>query len=126
MKLVFVNGELEGKEFDLSPPGLSIGRETDNDIALTTAASSRYHLKVEWENGKWYLKDLGSTNGTKLNGEKISGPRLLNPGDEIGIGPILISYIERKHPQQPSGEPQPPPPPPPRHHSHSRPRMPRL
>ncbi len=117
MKLVFLNGELEGKEFDLNPPGLSVGRETDNDIPMTSAASSRYHLKVEWENGKWFLKDLGSTNGTKLNGEKISGPAQLKPGDEIGIGPIRISYVEKKNaapPPSPSMEqPEPPPPAPP-------------
>jgi len=93
MNLYFLNGKRKGEQFELVPPGICIGRESDNDIQLLTGGVSRYHAKLEYtEDGKWKLQDLGSTNGTKLKGKKIHEPVILEPGAEITIGEQLIRF----------------------------------
>jgi len=93
MNLYFLNGKRKGEQFELVPPGICIGRESDNDIQLLTGGVSRYHAKLEYtEDGKWKLQDLGSTNGTKLKGQKIHEPVILEPGAEITIGEQLIRF----------------------------------
>ncbi len=86
MKICYLNGADAGKTVDLSPSGLSIGRETDNSIQLLVGGVSRYHAKIERKNDQWVLQDLGSTNGTKVNGTVISAPVILKDRDMIIIG----------------------------------------
>ena len=86
MILQFRNGDKSGEKREVMPPGLGIGRETDNDIQLLIGGVSRYHAKLEYKNEKWFVRDLGSTNGTKLNGSMIMEPAQLNNGDVIAIG----------------------------------------
>ena len=93
MNLYFLNGARKGEQWELIPPGICIGREADNDIQLLIAGVSRYHAKIEYTpDGKWKIMDLGSTNGTKVNGTKITRPQLLEPGTEIAIGEQIIRY----------------------------------
>lgn len=94
MILQFLNGEKSGGKKQVTPPGLGIGRETDNDIQLLIGGVSRYHAKVEWKNEKWIIRDLGSTNGTKLNGTLIAEPVELNNGDVIAIGEQMFRVDE--------------------------------
>ena len=95
MNLYFLNGTRKGEQWELVPPGICIGREADNDIQLLIAGVSRYHAKIEYTpDGKWKIIDLGSTNGTKVNGAKITQPQLLEPGMEIIIGEQIIRYDE--------------------------------
>lgn len=86
MKLALLNGSRAGETVDLKPPGISIGRETDNDVCVLEAGMSRYHAKVEFVEGEWVVRDMGSTNGVKINDEKIDGPRPLRHGDEFRLG----------------------------------------
>ena len=66
-------------------PGSTIGRE-GCDITLSDPDVSRRHAAVETSNGGLSIEDLGSTNGTFVNGERITAPRALRDGDEIQIG----------------------------------------
>lgn len=66
-------------------PGSTIGRE-GCDITLSDPDVSRRHAAVEMSNGGLSIEDLGSTNGTFVNGERITAPRALRDGDEIQIG----------------------------------------
>jgi pSer/pThr/pTyr-binding forkhead associated (FHA) protein len=94
MKL-FYAGVIKQDGFEeLKPPGLSLGRELDNDIVLDEEAASRYHCKMFFRDDNWFLKDLGSTNGTKLNGLKIKEEIKLTPGDEISIGHQKFVFAE--------------------------------
>ncbi|MBR2427413.1 MAG: FHA domain-containing protein [Lentisphaeria bacterium] len=86
MILQFLNGDRSGEKKEVSQNGLSIGRETDNDVQLLIGGVSRYHAKVEWKNEQWQIRDLGSTNGTKLNGTLVLEPTQLHNGDVISIG----------------------------------------
>ena len=81
MNLYFLNGTKKGEKWELVPPGICIGREVDNDIQLLIAGVSRYHAKIEYDqDGQWKILDLGSTNGTKVNGKKIEQEVILTPG----------------------------------------------
>ena len=81
--------------FDLEAPVLSIGRALDNDIRLVSAKVSRHHSRIEIdEDGAWVI-DLGSANGTRVNGDRIDR-RLLQIGDEIEVGGVRILLEEEQ------------------------------
>ena len=86
MILHFLNGENSGKRQERPPHGAGIGRETDNEIQLLVGGVSRYHARVATRDGQWCVLDLGSTNGTKLNGELIRQAMPLKEGDLIAVG----------------------------------------
>ena len=68
----------------------AIGRDAGNDIALPDEAASARHAKLDVEDGEWWIEDLGSTNGTLVNGVRINRREKLRPGDEIAIGRIAM------------------------------------
>ena len=87
MKISFLNGLRKGEQVKLSDKEISLGREVDNDVIIVTDGVSRYHAKIlKQSDGKWLLKDLGSTNGCKVNKKLIEGEALFDEGDVIAIG----------------------------------------
>lgn len=71
--------------------GLSIGTSKGNTLVVTDAAVSRHHCEIEARDEGFFLRDLGSTNGTKLAGHRITGA-YLEPGDVIGVGETLLRF----------------------------------
>jgi pSer/pThr/pTyr-binding forkhead associated (FHA) protein len=71
---------------------LSIGRDSDADFILDEASVSRQHAKLMYAHGSYVIEDLGSTNGTWLNGEQIRRARVV-PGDEICFGYCAVSLV---------------------------------
>ena len=69
-----------------------IGRSADCDLALPSAEASRRHARVRMTPDGPELEDLGSTNGTFLNGFRIEALESLSPGDAIGIGDVTLTY----------------------------------
>lgn len=69
-----------------------IGREPPAQLSLPHVAVSRQHAKISRREGVTYVRDLGSTNGTYVNGRRVVVPQRLVPGDTIGIGPYLMVY----------------------------------
>ena len=63
-----------------------IGRDPLSDIPLTDKAVSTRHARLSFHDGQWWLDDLGSTNGTRLNRERLLGATVLVSGDEIKCG----------------------------------------
>jgi len=84
--LVVYEGELEGQRWIIDQERIVIGRGTDCDVVLPERQVSRYHAQIERENGGYLLRDLGSKNGTCVNGQAVEDkPYLLKDGDEIQI-----------------------------------------
>ena len=73
-------------------PTIQIGRAVDNDIVITSKRVSREHARIRQEGRKWLLEDLGSANGTFLNGERVLTPIELRDGDRIALGEIILIY----------------------------------
>jgi hypothetical protein len=83
---------LDGKRLVVGPAGVTIGRSRQSDVVLNDPNVSRKHSEIRPRGGSWVLTDLGSTNGSCLNGRRIEGPEVLKPGDEIEIGTSLIKF----------------------------------
>jgi pSer/pThr/pTyr-binding forkhead associated (FHA) protein len=83
--LTMDNGHLAGRTFTVASP-LTLGRSVENDIILTDDFASGHHARIDPEGSAVILTDLGSTNGTYLNDERVVQPRPLQPGDRIRIG----------------------------------------
>lgn len=91
--IVMRRGPLRNQVFRLEQPVVNIGRDLANDIAIRDGQVSRYHLRLMLQGQDYHLEDLGSTNGTRVNGAQISGRTRLNDGDVIALGDsILLSY----------------------------------
>jgi hypothetical protein len=84
----------EGKTAVLPTGGGVIGRSRECDVVLSDQNVSRKHAEVRPSGGKWIVKDLGSTNGVKVNGRRITGPQSLRPGDTIELGTSTIDFDE--------------------------------
>ena len=82
----------EGKTAVLPSGGGVIGRSRECDVVLSDQNVSRRHAEVRPSGGKWIVKDLGSTNGVKVNGRRITGPQSLKPGDTIELGTSTIAF----------------------------------
>ncbi len=69
-----------------------LGRAPDCDLPVDSARASRRHAEVRRQGDRFWVRDLGSTNGTLVNGARIAGEHPLHPGDRIGIGDILVTF----------------------------------
>jgi len=76
----------------LRPGETVIGRGTDVDVVIESPKASRCHARIVVDGDNAVLEDLGSTNGTSVNGNRIEAPRLLQHGDEIQIGRGVWAY----------------------------------
>jgi len=88
--LTITSGELQGQKIEIDRDEISIGRSDQNRVSLDDPASSGKHCVVIREGNKYSIKDLHSTNGTRLNGRNISQARL-KPGDIIMVGATEIT-----------------------------------
>jgi FHA domain-containing protein len=81
-------------QFDLGGPLISIGRASDNDVILDDPLVSRHHCQLKLQHGAYGLADLGSRNGSWVNGQQVSEVAL-GPGDRIRIGSTEIEFQVR-------------------------------
>lgn len=72
---------------------LTIGRKTGNLLILDDEYVSGSHARIFLKNTDYVIEDLGSTNGTMLNGERLEGRTVIKAGDEIGIGSALFKVV---------------------------------
>ena len=91
--LVMRRGPLPNQIFQLEAALVNIGRDLANDIAIRDGQVSRYHLRLSLQGQYYYLEDLDSANGTRVNGSPVSRRTRLNDGDIIALGDsILLTY----------------------------------
>ena len=91
--LVLLQGG-EAIPHDLGADDVLIGRHPECGVQLESNAVSRRHARVFVEGGGYAIEDLGSGNGTFVNGQKIEGPTQLKPQDRIKLGPVLMRFEE--------------------------------
>ena len=84
--LVVRQGPSSRQEYSITEPAISIGREADNDIILFDPEVSRRHAQITFKGGRYYIEDLGSTNGTFVNQQLVTGSVPLANGDIIDMG----------------------------------------
>jgi hypothetical protein len=83
---------VDGKRMVVGPAGVTLGRSRQCDIVLEDPNISRQHAEIRPRGGAWVLTDLGSTNGSLINGRRIDHPEAVKPGDEIEIGTSVIKF----------------------------------
>jgi hypothetical protein len=83
------------KVYELIQPAMTIGRDTVNDIVINDPEISRKHARLTLQTGEYLIEDLGSTNGTFVNGQRLVGPHLLRPGELILLGENVSLAFER-------------------------------
>ncbi|MFW5876382.1 MAG: DUF4388 domain-containing protein [Myxococcota bacterium] len=97
--LRFISGKYQGGEFPLPEDGeIVIGRSSELDMVLVEDMVSRRHAKITVTGGQIFVQDLGSTNGTFVNGEKVKRARL-QEGDRILVGTSIIKLVPTEEAQ---------------------------
>ena len=86
-------GHEVGSAYEIPNRGATLGRG-DVEIRLDDPFASAHHARISREGHVVVIEDLGSTNGTYLNEEPLSGPQPLHPGDRIRIGDCEFSYLQ--------------------------------
>lgn len=89
LRVIFGNDR--GREFSLGYDTMVVGRSLQCSIVLNDPSVSRKHFEVNFKDGNWVIKDLGSGNGTKVNGNKIS-EIVLEEGMQIEIGQTILEF----------------------------------
>ncbi|MFO0597224.1 MAG: FHA domain-containing protein [Myxococcaceae bacterium] len=82
----------EAEEFNFDGGEARLGRTADNDVVIRDPSSSRSHARVYEEDGRFFVEDLKSANGTKLNSKAVKAPIELKNGDKISIGDVVLVF----------------------------------
>ena len=93
-QLVMRAGPNPGKAFTLSKSEIVIGRDVSSDVIVNTAEVSRRHARLYLDGGVYIVEDLGSTNGTFINGKRLTNPVPLHSGDIIMLGEAATFVYE--------------------------------
>ena len=92
--LLIQKGPQAGISFPLFEGEVVIGRGSDIDIVLEDRLTSRRHARISWRGGQASIEDLGSSNGTFVNSQKLTGKRQLNSNDQIRLGKAVTLVYE--------------------------------
>lgn len=93
-RLVVRRGPQPNQAFEVSKDVTTLGRDISNDIVLNDRETSRHHLRLMRSGDTLTIEDLGSTNGTFVNGKRVSGVTPLQNGDMIGLGETVTLALE--------------------------------
>ena len=93
-RLVVRRGPQPNQAFEISKELTTLGRDISNDIVLNDRETSRHHLRLMRSGDTMTIEDLGSTNGTFVNGKRVSGVTPLQNGDMIGLGETVTLALE--------------------------------
>jgi pSer/pThr/pTyr-binding forkhead associated (FHA) protein len=121
-QFVMRSGPTPGATFALEGDQLTIGRDSSSGVAINDAEISRKHARLTFQGGKYVIEDLGSTNGTFVNGQRLVSAVVLKSGDVVSFGEQIVLMYEslasdpgatmisaRKNPSRPISTPVPTP-----------------
>ena len=83
---------VDGRRLLVPPAGGTIGRSRDCEIVLEDSGISRRHAEIRHGPDGWAIEDLGSTNGVRVNGRRVSGSQALSAGDRVELGSTEIVF----------------------------------
>ena len=111
-KLLLIRGPQSGRAFVLGKRTLTLGRDPRNDIVIDHPQVSRRHARLTRQNNAWVIEDLDSTNGTFVNGTRLTEPRALTEGDTIELSEAVLLTYRKEVPapegtRPPGSEPRP-------------------
>jgi pSer/pThr/pTyr-binding forkhead associated (FHA) protein len=89
---LFRSGELKGRRLPIKVPVVNIGRGDYNDVVIADPSVSTMHAKLQRRDTVWILTDLGSTNGTYVEGERLTGEAPLGPGTTLRFGDVAALF----------------------------------
>ena len=92
-EFVVAAGHRSGTRFELGGDRVTVGRHPDSDVFLDDITVSRRHVLLEASPSGYVLRDVGSLNGTYVNGERIDGDVALQSGDELQVGKFKLLYV---------------------------------
>jgi predicted component of type VI protein secretion system len=93
-KLSIRQGPRPNLVFDLDQDSYTIGREAGNEIVIEDPQVSRRHAQLTRQGEAYILEDIGSTNGTYVNGKRVTAPVLLSNGDTIGLADTVVLSVQ--------------------------------
>ncbi len=91
--LTITQGLQQGRELVFEQAEVNIGRTSENDVVLHDHGVSRRHARIVLRDEKYYVADMGSSNGTVLNGALLPGEKQLRDGDTITVGPVVFTFV---------------------------------
>jgi len=96
-QLTMRSGPTPGKTFPLEKQEILLGRDLANDISISDPEVSRRHTRFLMQEDNVIIEDLGSTNGTFLNGQRIASPQQLRAGDVITLGENIVMVFDKSN-----------------------------
>jgi hypothetical protein len=90
-RLSVLRGSANMPSLEFGREGATIGRATSNSLVVNDAQASRLHARVDYEDGKWAVRDLNSRNGTFVNGKRVT-LHYLRPGDQLSVGVTVMTF----------------------------------
>ncbi len=91
-RLTVETGLADPPVLELDSEAIRLGRNRRNSMVLQDQHASRWHAEIYPSDGRWYIRDRDTTNGTKLNDQRIRRPTLLESGQVIGIGDVRLRF----------------------------------
>lgn len=85
-QFVMRTGSDQGKKYPLEDPEIVIGRDPASNLVINDVEVSRKHARLIWQESNYVIEDIGSTNGTFINGERLNSPFVLHGGETISLG----------------------------------------
>jgi len=82
------------QEWELGPAPLTVGRRPDAHVWIPDTFTSAQHARIGFDNGRYFVEDLKSSNGTRLNGAVLTRRALLSDGDVIQIGRAMLRFVD--------------------------------
>jgi pSer/pThr/pTyr-binding forkhead associated (FHA) protein len=90
VKLFIKKGATGSHEIPLTTVETLVGRQKGCKLRIPSGTVSRHHCRLLYEDDRLFVEDLNSSNGTFLNGARVQGKQLVQPGDEIEVGPVIF------------------------------------